>query len=85
VRWIGPGKFRTDWNETDLDDNSIPHRTYFNLSGDFDVNDNVQVYGVVANLFDQDPPIAPNIAWPTNPQYYDMIGRTYKVGVRLKY
>ena len=38
------------------------------------------------NLFDKDPAIAPGgNGYPTNPVYFDTYGRTYKVGVRVKY
>jgi len=45
----------------------------------------VQLFGVVNNLFDKDPPFAPEGQYPTNPTYFDQIGRTYRVGVRVQF
>jgi iron complex outermembrane recepter protein len=49
----------------------------------FGQENQVQVYGVVGNLLDEEPPFVPNtsLAIPTSP-LYDTIGRTYLLGVR---
>lgn len=49
----------------------------------------VELYGVVRNLFDKDPPVDPSNFFlaplATNPILYDVIGRTFTVGLRFKY
>ncbi|MCX7035902.1 MAG: TonB-dependent receptor [Proteobacteria bacterium] len=60
--------------------------SYVNLSGQYDLIESaggtLQLFGVVNNLLDRDPPpFAGNN--PTNASLYDLIGRTYKLGVRF--
>ena len=70
-------------------DNHVASAFYANLFGTFDVpafgDTTVQLFGVVNNLFDKDPPFAPEGQYPTNPTYFDQIGRTYRVGVRVQF
>ena len=49
----------------------------------YDVTDQVEVYGVVENLLDDDPPLAASAQGGTNQVYFDPIGRYFKVGVRI--
>jgi len=50
-----------------------------------------EVFGTVNNLFDRDPPYSPSRVGPptnilgTNPTLYDVMGRFYTVGLRLRY
>ena len=46
---------------------------------------NVQVYGVINNLTNQDPPPAPSSIGAYNPALYDPLGRMYRVGARLRF
>jgi outer membrane receptor protein involved in Fe transport len=46
----------------------------------------LELFGVVNNLFDKDPPKnLPSSFGPTNNVLYDVLGRSYKVGLRLMY
>lgn len=60
------------------------------LNGTMQLNDGVQLYGNVGNLFDERAPIAPG-AYASAPNflttfhYAGLIGRTFKVGVRFQY
>ena len=45
----------------------------------------VQVFAAINNLFDKEPPFAPEAQYPTNPTYFDQIGRTYRVGARISF
>jgi len=45
---------------------------------------NVEVYGAINNLFDKDPPLSPG-GIPTNPSFFDTIGRYFQAGVRVRY
>lgn len=52
----------------------------------------MEVFGVIDNLFDTDPPVAPGTtgsvvqsSYPTNPAFFDTLGRRFRVGVRMEY
>jgi outer membrane receptor protein involved in Fe transport len=46
----------------------------------------VQLFGVVNNLLDKDPPNdLPSSYGVTNPVLYDVVGRSFKVGVRVTF
>lgn len=69
-----------------ISDNKIDAVTYVNLNAQFRVNENFELFGVVNNLFDKDPPKdIPSSFGPTNPVLYDVLGRSYRVGVRLTF
>jgi outer membrane receptor protein involved in Fe transport len=82
-----PGYAPTVLNSTN--DNHVASAFYANLFGSFNVpafkDQQLQVFGVVNNLFDKTPPFAPEGQYPTNPTYFDQIGRTYRLGVRLSF
>ena len=75
-----------------IDDNHIPGATYIDLAGayliPFEGDASVQAYFKVENLLDKDPAVVAgaNIsALQTNPALYDVVGRNYRVGVRIKF
>lgn len=86
MRTIAKGKYNNQFVEgTQINDNSVPGRTYFNMSTTIKAGEKFELFGVVNNLTDRDPPLIPqNFGYPTAPQYFDMIGRTYRFGVRVK-
>jgi outer membrane receptor protein involved in Fe transport len=59
---------------------------YYNVALSWDVvkreGKQFQVYFNVDNLFDQNPPV---VAWSLSGGPYDLIGRSFKLGFRLKY
>ncbi len=59
---------------------------YYNAAVAWDVvkspGKKLQLYLNVDNLFDQNPPV---VAWSLSGGPYDLVGRSYKLGVRLKY
>ena len=63
--------------------------TDFDLTGAYDVNDKATVYADVLNVFDKGPMFNPAnyaaVNW--NPTYSQsgIVGRYFRVGVRLKY
>ena len=58
--------------------------TYFSLGASYDVTDQFEVYGVVDNLFDRDPPAGAFwILQANNP--YDPVGRYFRVGLRTQF
>jgi outer membrane receptor protein involved in Fe transport len=44
-----------------------------------------EVFGTISNLFDEDPPIVPGGSYPTNPAFYDQVGRQYRLGIRADF
>jgi len=74
-----------------INDNKVPSRFYLNLSGTFRVGPDwenghgIELFGRINNLLDKDPPIVPEFAFPTNPVYFDTIGRYYTVGARARF
>jgi outer membrane receptor protein involved in Fe transport len=101
VRHISGGRYNTELIGPDEDgydpqavnsinDNRIGAWTYVNLNASYDLwtdgERNAQLFGVINNLFDKDPPVdAPSSFGPTNNVLYDVVGRSYKVGVRVRY
>ena len=66
-----------------INDNRNPAMLYLNLTAQYDViqgaNHRVQIYGLIDNLMDNGPPrTGANV-------FYDVIGRTYKVGARFNF
>jgi iron complex outermembrane receptor protein len=73
-----------------INDNRVPGATYVNLTAQLDLakvsGPPVEVFATVDNLFDKDPPMSPSLNGtnPVNTVYYDVIGRTYRLGVRVR-
>jgi outer membrane receptor for ferrienterochelin and colicin len=88
---VGPGDEGYDPAlPNSINDNRVGAWTYINLNASYDVwtdgDRNIQFYGAVANLFDKDPPVdAPSSFGPTNNVLYDVVGRTYRMGLRFRY
>jgi outer membrane receptor protein involved in Fe transport len=88
---IGPGQEGYDpLLPNSVSDNLVEAVTYVNLNAQYTLwregEQEVEVYGVVNNLFDKDPPNnLPSSFGPTNNVLYDVVGRSYKVGLRLRY
>ena len=85
---VGSGAART------INNNSVPSRTYVNLTAqrDFMIGDNdLQLYMIVNNVLDKDPPWVPAGAAgginesSTQANQYDVIGRMYRLGARIKF
>ncbi|MEN7536758.1 TonB-dependent receptor plug domain-containing protein [Aurantiacibacter flavus] len=74
-----------------ISDNSVPSRFYLNLFGTFNVGPNwedgegLQLFARINNLLDKDPPIVPEFQFPTNPVYFDTIGRYFTFGARARF
>lgn len=59
---------------------------YFYLNGNWQINDSVSLFGGVDNLLDKDPPIySSGFQYNTDPSTYDVIGRYYYLGARVKF
>jgi iron complex outermembrane recepter protein len=94
-RFIDGGKLNALYNLNgwDLTNNHVPSVTYFDMRLTYDIaigSGTLQLYGVVNNLTDKAPPLAPS--WvalssspvQTNPTLYDVLGRRFTVGVKLQ-
>jgi iron complex outermembrane recepter protein len=64
----------------------LPEMHYFDLSGNYDVNENLTVYGGINNLFSKDPPIIGSAQSYANslPATYDAFGRVTFIGITAK-
>jgi outer membrane receptor protein involved in Fe transport len=77
--------------QNSITDNSVPSRFYLNLFGTAKLGPNwedgrgFELFFRVNNLLNQDPPIVPEFQFPTNPVYFDTIGRYYTVGARARF
>ena len=62
---------------------SVPSKSYFALSFDYEINDKIGIFGGVNNMFDQQPPLlAGNQSQSnTDPSIYDVYGRRYFIGL----
>lgn len=93
ARGFSAGVYDNTWvSGINIDNNHIPGATYFDLAGSYRVefgdDGQLETYFKVENLLDRDPAVVAgsNIsALQTNPALYDVIGRNYRIGVRLKY
>ena len=87
---IGPGQTGYAVNlPNSINDNFIDGIVYLNLNASYDVirrdNKKLQLFLSVRNLLDAAPPTDPQLAYSTNPAYFDQIGRYFRVGFRFTY
>jgi hypothetical protein len=72
-----------------INDNTVTSATYYNLNGSYNIHQEgstkVQVFVSVNNLLGTKPPAAPSTTYPTNPVYFDQIGRYMRAGVRFNF
>jgi outer membrane receptor protein involved in Fe transport len=93
ARGFSSGVYDNNWQSgIDIDDNHIPGATYLDLATgyklDYRGDSNVEAYFKVENLLDKDPAIVAGAgisALQTNPALYDVIGRNYRIGVRMRF
>lgn len=71
---------------------TIDAYNYFDLSGSYQLNDNVTFSANIRNLFDEDPPIVGNQAGETAynfgntfPSAYDPLGRIWTIGINATF
>ncbi len=69
--------------------NRVGARFYFNLSGNYNLLESegrkAQLYFVVENLLNKDPPWEIGSGAGTNGQFYDTLGRLYRLGARISF
>lgn len=68
--------------------NRFPGFAYVNWSASYDVyrsdRSKVQLFGVVNNVFDRNPPEFTLVAFPLGGDPYDVMGRYFRIGVRVE-
>ncbi len=85
-RMISHGKFNARLGSDDIDNNRVAGAAYTNLRGSWQpsLHPGLNFHAQVSNLFDQDPPRAPDWGFlgsiPTNESLFDVLGRRYTVG-----
>jgi outer membrane receptor protein involved in Fe transport len=98
-RWFSDGTFGNQYvvcqtgcpastgNHPTIDFNKMKGAFYFDVGGSVNLTGNVTSFFKVDNVFDHDPAAAPqtNTGLDVNPALYDTLGRTYRVGVRMKF
>jgi outer membrane receptor protein involved in Fe transport len=90
-RVIGPGKLDvTKITGVTIDNNNVEAIYYTDLTLGYAMGEkaNYQAFLTINNLFNRDPPIAPNgslIFFPTNTALYDVVGRYFTVGLKGKF
>jgi outer membrane receptor protein involved in Fe transport len=69
-------------------DNSVGGYFVFGLNAAYDFKwfgtERFELWGSVNNVLDRDPPFSAGAVGGANATFYDALGRTYRVGVRLK-
>ncbi|HWC56636.1 MAG TPA: TonB-dependent receptor, partial [Sphingomicrobium sp.] len=98
ARYIGAGKFSTILHEgtgaaNTINDNHVPAFIYLSASASYRFyssgTHSAELFGIVNNLTDTDPPMVPSGAAgginesSTNGQFYDVVGRFFRAGVRF--
>ena len=99
-RYIPKGKFGTTYVgpqddgysptlPNSINDNRVKAVTYVDVNASYRIIDNgprmVEVFGAIKNAFNTNPPVAPANNIGTNANLYDVLGRTFRVGVRMAY
>jgi iron complex outermembrane receptor protein len=88
-RMVGGGHFdNTNDNGLGVTPNTIGNVWYTDTTISYQINDNLNAFLTVNNLFDRDPPPNPSYLIDSssfgNRTLYDMIGRLYTIGVHYK-
>jgi outer membrane receptor protein involved in Fe transport len=96
-RWFSDGVFARNYiecttgcpatttNNPVVDRNRMPGAFYVDVGGSYNLTDYATAYFKIDNLLDRDPTASPqtNTGLDINPALYDIIGRTYRLGVRF--
>ena len=70
-----------------INNNSIASVVYLNLYGSYEVNDHWQFSASIRNALDRAPPLSPypNLPIPQfNGEYYDVVGRAFRIAVMYR-
>ncbi len=92
-RHIGGVDIQEGQKDVTFDDfESINAFNYFDFTGSYDINDTLRLTFGMRNMFDKAPPIVGNSAGTTSfnngntfPSTYDILGRTYRIGLKATF
>lgn len=85
ARYIGENMLNVRWTPVDSEYNDVPAEIYLDGQIGYDLNEGTSFFLNVQNLLNEEPLFAPQqdtYFSPTNPNVYDQIGRTFRVGFR---
>jgi iron complex outermembrane receptor protein len=90
LRFESPIGSASNTQMNSISDNSVDSRIYLSWTGSYDFqrsgDGQLQLFWAINNLLDKDPPVAPGgNGFPTNPVFFDTIGRRIRAGVRLQF
>ena len=87
--YVGPGTYDNTYGPLDLDRNHYPAYLFTDISAQYDLTKNLQIYAKVENLLNTAPPLlAANtitIALSSVSQFHDLRGRNFGLGARLRW
>jgi len=95
-RWFSDGTYRNDFIECQTNcpmstlihptiyDNKMKGAAYLDIGASYNLSKQLQAYFKIDNVTDRAPEAAPqtNASYGINPALYDVVGRTYRVGLR---
>jgi outer membrane receptor protein involved in Fe transport len=89
VAFIGPDDPRYSITGlTSVNNNRVPGRFYMDLAMTYRIDlragQQLEIFGAINNLFDRDPPAIPSGNLGTNQVLFDAVGRSFKIGGRIK-
>jgi len=98
-RWFSDGVYSNEYIECQTNcpvstlihptiyNNRMKGATYVDFGGSYNLSKQLVAYFKIDNLFDRDPEPAPqaNPSFAINPALYDVVGRTYRAGLRYSY
>ncbi|PYD90007.1 TonB-dependent receptor [Pseudomonas syringae pv. pisi] len=95
-RWFSDGTYRNDFIECQtgcpmstlihptIYDNKMKGAAYLDIGASYNLSKQLQAYFKIDNVTDRAPEAAPqtNASYGINPALYDVVGRTYRAGLR---
>src|SRR6185437_1514452 len=91
-RFLSSGKLLNTWDFTNfVDNNIVPAASYLDLRGSYNIDSHWQAFFAVDNALNTPPPAAPGAYNSASAYYapsspgtvYDLLGRQYRIGLRL--
>ena len=92
-RFIGKAKLVNGWTAKDVDNNRVPAVFYTDFRASYELSEGAQLFGAVDNIFNRNPPnvavssanAASYYSTAVRGDIHDTIGRSYRVGARLRF
>jgi iron complex outermembrane receptor protein len=93
-RLFGSARLNNYWvTGVDVDDNAVPAVMYMDLRGSYRLDNNLQLYAAIDNVWNTPPPGVAILASQSNSSQsygtdintYDSLGRMFRLGLRLSY